>query len=428
MSSCVSTKASSASIKKKRRRSISPQNSPTYNKKRVELFGDSPTKISKSPMERRNSLEMENTIELNGGEIELNKFIEDCNNHPCRKEIEIVRVSGGVTITDHERLLGKRVRFPKLKEFHMNIEISSLKHREVNSLAGEINLMDYLFFSIKVGKKFTPAEFWPLGINVSLVINGITLLKIDQSKKFVVMNKIKDCLKILDSLEGESGVKTLCISQLMFPGRIKTVLASSLERLIMLSLDQIPDFNVFIRKFKRLKELCILSAANKKIDLSTDLLSKERLTKLALGSSSFSASAPVVFKSLEELFFWRSSWDSEFENNFSTFFPNLKKAGFFLGDKVTFKLLYKVMQIKTISEIGCGSFDWTSGNKYDTVAAILESVGLTENDKSFVLTKNVDENGDHWVGKKGTFDLSQEEIFKNFQFYHLYSDYAIFRS
>lgn len=450
ISSCHSfgTRIVPLKLQKRRRSSSSSlknsSSSPTSSKKHATLFGELAPKRSKDKdrggdLKRKSSIDPENTIAIANGEIELMQFIQDCGNNPRRKEIEFIKLSK-VAITDHEKILGKKVRFPKLKEFHLDIKISSLKHKEVNALASEITLENYLFFILKVGKKWPLSEIWSLGINISFIINGITLIKIDHGRKMMVVNKVKDCTKILESVDDESNMRSLIISQPSFPGDSDLYSTSSLERLVLLRIDKIPEFNNFTKKFKRLKELCISSSDNKTMDFSRDLsqTSRDRLRKLSLASTKLFASSVTnnnVLKSLEELFLFRCDWESGFEDIFPTLFPSLKRAYFFLGHKLTAKLLFKLFQLKSVTEIGCGSFDWdlyasekAEGiNGYSSTVDVLQSAGLTENDKSFVLTKEGDGDRD-WAGKKGSMELSQEEIFKNFQFYHIYSDYALFRS
>lgn len=429
VSSCLSSTLSTSILSKRHRSPPSPLHSPTSKKRHSSLFGDVIPR-NKDKLTKRKSVELENTIEIENGEIELNQFIEECNGNPRRKEIESIKLCG-VSLIDYDRLQGKKVRLPKLKDFQFDIKIPSLKHKDINNLASEISLEDYLFFTIKVGKKWQFSDIWSLGVNILFTINGITLLKVDHAKKLVILNNFRALDKVLESFEDDTFVKSLIISYPSFPGNINSFPAH-LDRLVLLRIDKIPEFNVFIRKFRRLKELCILSQDMKIMDLSKDLVSKDRLRKVALGTANFKTTAVAAFKNLEHLFLFRCDWDNDnlFEDNFPSFFPSLKKVCFF-GHKVSSKLLSKVLQIKSIVEIGCGWLEWDSspdGEEIRSSIDILTSAGLTEGDKSFVLTKDVASGDGKWVARKGGLDLSQEEIFKSFQFYHLYSDYALFRS
>jgi hypothetical protein len=331
--------------------------------------------------------------------------------------------------------MGKKVRFPKLKEFHMHIIIPSLT--KCKDFIGEINLKNYLFFIIKVGKQWSTSEILSLGINISFSINGITLIKIDHGgRKSLILNKIKACPKILenlvstDSYESSNGLTNLVISHPTIPLTSESYPTQSLERLILLRVEKIPEFNLFIKKFKRLKELCVLSLDNQIIDLSRDLSSRDRLRKLTLGSSFLKFSvATAISSGITDLFLFKCDWEAGFEDNFTSLFPNLKRAYFFLGHKLTSKLLSKLFQIKTTTEIACSCFDWDTTTQTKEISATLEilnSTGLTEaNDKSFTLIKEGD-NLKGWKGRKSSFLEVQEEIYKNFQFYHLYSSYALF--
>jgi hypothetical protein len=430
VSSAISHASPSQSpIRKKRKRSGSP--TPKYSK----LFGKTPnhSRAKSSSNKKAESVEPDLTFNLTDSEIEMSQLIDNIISNPHRREIESVQLMN-VTITERDIAKGRRVRIPKLTDFYMDIKLPSLKHGDVNGMAGEADLLEFLFFSIKASKpNWKLNEIWGLGINITLIINGITMIKVDHNENKVVINKLKEFNSILESIAGDSGTKRLILSHQIFPSNPEFFPSQSLDQLVLLSIkDEIPNVNKFLRRFKRLKELCILSTELKKIDLCNDLTCRERLKKLALGNSRFSISLLNPFKNLEELFLWKCDWTTAFEEQVHMLFPNLKKVSV-LASKATPLLLKRFLRIKTIEEISCGQFDWGSSSINDNADAIevkelLISAGLTDTDRSFVLSRSLRDDKPQWNGSKITFESSQELLYVGFQYYHLYASYEIFRS
>jgi len=430
--SSVRSQSSSSQISssKKRKRSSSPL--PKYSK----LFGKTPPRSSdtksSSTLKKQSSIDPSCELVFEDCEMEMGQLIEDIGTNPKRKEIECLRITN-VTISSREKARDRRVRIPKLKQFVMDIKVPSLSHSDVNNLAGEEDVQDFLFFTLKVGKPMWKlSELWKLGIDITLIINGITLLLVSHGDKKVIINKLKAFNAVLESIGGESGVKRLIVSHQNFPSDQEFFPSPSLEQLILLSIkDEIPDVSKFLRRFKRLKDLSLLTTVMKKIDLSNDLMCKDRLRKFSIGNTRFTIPSPAnnSFKNLEEIFFWKCNWSSIFEEHVHTLFPSLRKATI-LGNKVNQVFLKNILKIKSMEELWCGQYEWNSkddDHDHDT-HELLIAAGLTEADRGFVLSRPSDEDSSTWKGRKMSFESSQEVIYYKFQYNHFYVSYATFRS
>lgn len=389
-----------------------------------ELFGE-PDRLQPSSSSKR-------SITLSKESISLAKFISDCQKNPHRNEIEEVELID-VIVDDLKNLGSRKVHFPKLKKFVMNIKVKIAE--SINSLiqSSDFSLEKLLFFN-KFNKPWLYQDLWSMEVDIVIIINSVVVLKIVRPENIVTLNKFDGSVHILKSLKDEK-MKSVVFSNTHYSTKHLPI---TLRRLVIMGAFQ-SDTNEHLENYRHLKELSCVPSLSLKLQwandesrvlaLSNNFLSKDKLQKLAVGNLKIQLSPSLKLSKTTGLYLWNTAWDQQFEDNFHNHFPAVQnvsfirlQAGILRGSpQLLKKLLTKMTSLTTIYSCRC---DWRlsmPGGK--EAKELLTSCGVSDFD-TFYIRKS---GGGIWKSKNIDLKKHQSQhIYANFRYDLLYEDIEVF--
>ncbi len=411
------------------------QSSSNCSKKRKRIANEPRTSVDSKPLKSAPIEDLfgeldENRIKLEDVTISLNKWTHEWSKHDNRDKVESIEFMS-VKIGDSKSLDGRKINFPRLKRFYLNVQIdesiSSIIHEK------EFSVEKYLFFCGKHSKQLLYADLWSMNIDITLIVNKVIVFRMTHGElNHVVLNKFNGAPTVLKSLakvNTKQSIKSLVYSHAHFKD---SYFPLSISRMALLGVIGGQCISSFLKQFKHLKELTLMSPVDSKtkaLNLDADFLSKDKIRKLGVCSFKIHLEPSIRFYNIVTLSLWKVTWEAYFEDKFHHIFPKLQEFTLLGPLTASGKMMKNLFKISSLKAVICWTVDWQLSSSSENVSALkslLIDSGLAETDKSFVLKRHPDTND--WRGDKMNYNLSQEHIYSKFEYEYLYQDLNAFRN
>lgn len=430
--------AYSNNSKRIRKLERSKSQSSSSSKKRRRITNEPRTSVDSKPLKSVPLEDLfgdlgENRIKLEDVTISLNTWTQEWSKHEKRDTVESIDFKG-VKIADSKGLDGRKIYFPRLKSFCLNVQIEE----SISSIINEkdFSLEKYLFFCDKHNKPLLYADLWSMNIDITLTVNKVVVFRMAHGElHHVVLNKFNGAptvLKSLSKVNTKLPIRSLVYSHSHFNDNYFPL---SLNRMVLLGVAGSQCISGFVKQFKHLKELTIMATATadvktvRALNLDADFLSKDKIRRLSVCSYKIHLEPSIRFYNILKLSLWRVTWEAYLEDKFHHVFPKLQEFTLLGPGAASGKMMKNLFRISSLKEVVSWNVDWHLSSSSENVSGLksmLIDSGLAETDKSFILKKHPDTND--WIGNKINYNVSQEHIYSKFDYEYLYEDISAFRN